>query len=360
MPEIISSTVVTAKGGVLHRVKHASTATKCDMIFAIFLPSTHKVSPALPALYFLSGLTCTDLNFSQKAGGNAFTKAEEEGIAIVLPDTSPRGDGIPNADGYDLGQGAGFYINATNEKWVDNFRMEDYVSQELPALVEAEWGVGANGLRSVTGHSMGGHGALTLALKKPEDWRSVSAFAPICHPSKPSPWGEKAFKAYFGSVEAGKDHDATEVIQKPGKAGVFDDILIDEGTDDEFRTGGQLLLEDFEEAAKKVGQKVTARRQKGFDHSYHFIAAFIADHVAFHAKRLRQAAGAAAAKKAKETAQSLATSGTAGKPIECKAMVARGAKQPLALETITVDPPRAGEVRVKVIANAVSSCDMDR
>lgn len=155
-------------------------------------------------------------------------------------------------------------------------------------------------------------------------------------------------------MEAGKDHDATELIQQPGKAGAFDDILIDEGTDDNFGKQGQLLLGDFEEAAKKVGQKITVRRQKGFDHSYHFIAAFINDHVAFHSKKLRKAAGTIAAKSAEENAESLASASTAGKPIECKAMVARGAKQPLTWETITVAPPKAGEVRVKVVANAVS------
>jgi S-(hydroxymethyl)glutathione dehydrogenase / alcohol dehydrogenase len=200
---------------------------------------------------------------------------------------------------------------------------------------------------------------LTLALKaEPGRWCSVSAFAPICHPSKPSPWGEKAFNAYFGSVEAGKDHDSTELIQKPGKAEMFDDILIDEGTDDEFVKAGQLLLEDFEEAAKKVGQKLTVRRQKGFDHSYHFIATFIADHVMFHAKRLRKAEGALAAKITGQTYCTLAAAGTAGKPIECKAMVARGPKLPLTLETIIVDAPKAGEVRVKVVANALCHTDI--
>ena len=154
--EVISTTVVTGKGGVLHRVKHSSSSTKCEMIFAVFLPSNYKLLGRVPALYYLSGLTCTDQNFSQKAGGNGFAKAEEEGIAIILPDTSPRGDGVPNDDGYDLGQGAGFYINATNDKWAEHFHMEKYVTEELPAIVEAEWGVGANGLRSITGHSMGG------------------------------------------------------------------------------------------------------------------------------------------------------------------------------------------------------------
>jgi S-formylglutathione hydrolase len=156
--EILSTTTVTAKGGVLHRVKHDSSATKTEMIFAIFLPSSfQQMAPhSKKVLYWLSGLTCTDANFCQKAGGNAFGKAEEEGICMVMPDTSPRGDSIPSDDAYDLGTGAGFYINATNAPWDANYRMEEYITTELPALVEAQWGVGANGLRSIAGHSMGG------------------------------------------------------------------------------------------------------------------------------------------------------------------------------------------------------------
>ena len=231
--------------------------------------------------------------------------------------------------------------------------MESYISKELPALVEAEWGVGSNGMRSLAGHSMGGHGALTLGLKAPLGaWASVSALAPICHPTK-CPWGEKAFTNYFGSVDAGQDHDATILIQREGKANMFDDVLIDEGTNDNFGQEGQLLLSDFEEAAAKVGQKLTVRRQKGHDHSYYFIATFIADHIAFHAKRLRAVASKVANATVGEEISALQTAGTAGKPITCKAMVARAAKQPLSCEEITVDPPKAGEVRVKVVANAL-------
>lgn len=231
--------------------------------------------------------------------------------------------------------------------------MESYISKELPALVEAAWGVGLHGMRSLAGHSMGGHGALTLGLKAaPGAWASVSALAPICHPTK-CPWGEKAFTNYFGSVDAGKDHDATVLIQRDGKAKMFDDILIDEGTNDNFGQQGQLLLADFEEAAAKVGQKVTARRQGGHDHSYYFIASFIADHIAFHAVRLRAAASKAANASKEAELAALMAGNTAGKPITCKAMVARAAKQPLACEEITVDVPKAGEVRVKVMANAL-------
>lgn len=328
------------------------------MIFAIFLPSVYKIGTnkaPLPAIYWLSGLTCTDQNFCQKAGGSAFARAEEEGIAMIMPDTSPRGEDIPSDDSYDLGTGAGFYVDATNAPWDANYNMESYISKELPALVESEWGVGANGVRSICGHSMGGHGALTLALKAPAgSWASVSAFSPICHPTA-CPWGEKAFKNYFGSVDAGKPHDATLLLKNSGTGSIFDDILIDEGTNDEFRDAGQLLVEDFEKAAEEVGQKLTVRRQDGHDHSYHFIAAFIVDHIGFHASRLRKAAGKAELRMVEREAGNL--SEMVGKPIKCKAMVARAAKEPLTMEEITVDPPKAGEVRVKVVANALCHTD---
>lgn len=273
------------------------------MIFAIFLPSIYNNKnkeggggdgsvennkDPFPVIYWLSGLTCTDENFCKKAGEKAFAAAEEQGVALVVPDTSPRGDDIPSDDAYDLGTGAGFYINATNSPWDVNYNMETYISQELPALVEAKWNVGTKGVRSICGHSMGGHGALTLAFKMPpRSWASVSAFAPICHPTG-CPWGTKAFSNYFGSVEAGKEHDATLLLGQPGKADMFDDILIDEGTDDEFRKAGQLLLEDFEKVAASVNQKLTVRRQEGYDHSYNFILTFIADHIVYHAKKMRE------------------------------------------------------------------------
>jgi S-(hydroxymethyl)glutathione dehydrogenase/alcohol dehydrogenase len=345
--EILSSRTVTSAGGILHRCKHASSATGTDMIFSIFLPSSFQIQGGpTPSLYWLSGLTCTDENFSQKAG--AFVSAEQHGVALVIPDTSPRGEGVANDDGYDLGQGAGFYIDATQEPWAQHYKMETYISKELPELVESKWALG--GVKSVCGHSMGGHGALTLALKHPDAWTSVSALAPICHPTA-SPWGKKAFENYLGSVDAGKAHDATELLTSKGAA--FDNILIDEGTDDEFRQAGQLLLEDFEAAAAGVDQKLTVRRQKGFDHSYHFIAAMIADHIAFHAGYLRPAVGVAALKKVVYPGTD-----TVGKPITCKAMVARAPNQPMTAEMITVDPPKAGEVRVKVIANALCHTDV--
>ena len=223
---------------------------------------------------------------------------------------------------------------------------------ELPTLLENEFSIGKNGLRSISGHSMGGHGALTIALKNPTSWTSVSAFAPICNPSA-CPWGEKAFKAYLGSVEAGKAHDSLCLLVEMTQSTGFDDILIDQGDSDEFLSQKQLLPESLVEAGKKSGQKITLNMQKGFDHSYYFIASFIENHVAFHGARLRK-------KQAQLLvgASSYDFSASVGKPIQCKAMVARAAKQPLTLETITVDPPKAGEVRVRVMANALCHTDV--
>jgi S-(hydroxymethyl)glutathione dehydrogenase/alcohol dehydrogenase len=198
---------------------------------------------------------------------------------------------------------------------------------------------------------MGGHGALTIALKDPTNWVSVSAFSPICNPTR-VPWGEKAFKAYLGSVEAGQAHDATCILTERGTPTEFDDILIDQGTDDEFLMK-QLTTDVFFNASKKVGQKVTINMRKGFDHSYHFIAAFIEDHVKYHGRRLRAKLGTMRA-----TYSTYDFSSTQGKPIMCKAMVARQAREPLVEEIITVDPPKAGEVRVKVIANALCHTDI--
>ncbi|KAL7545230.1 hypothetical protein ACHAWF_008579 [Thalassiosira exigua] len=349
--------------GTLCRISHPSSSTGTSMTFGLYLPSRFASNldgagatkkEDVPALYWLSGLTCDDTNFAQKAGPKAFGAAEAEGIAIVMPDTSPRGEGVPNDDGYDLGIGAGFYVDATEAPWSKNFRMYTYVTKELPALLEANFSVGTGGLRSVTGHSMGGHGALSIALKDPKGWVSVSAFSPICNPTQ-CPWGDKAFKAYLGGGEAGKAHDATALLAGMTGPAAFDDILIDQGKDDEFLTQLQLLPENLVAAAEKCGQKLTLNMRDGFDHSYYFIASFIEDHVVFHGRRLRS-------RQAKLLASASDIYGTvvptAGKPIECEAMVARGPKQPLSRETITVDPPKAGEVRVKVIANALCHTDI--
>jgi S-(hydroxymethyl)glutathione dehydrogenase/alcohol dehydrogenase len=324
------------------------------MEFGLYLPLNHaKNKSRTPMLYWLSGLTCTEANFSTKAGCRAFDAAEREGMAMVLPDTSPRGDNVPNVGSYDLGQGAGFYINATQAPYDTNYQMYTYVTQELPALLEKEFQLSPS-LKSISGHSMGGHGALTLALKDPTSWVSVSAFSPICNPTN-CPWGQKAFTAYLGSVQAGEVHDATVLLSKrTTPVDEFDDILIDQGAADEFLAAGQLLPEAFQEAASNCGQKVTVHMREGFDHSYHFIAAFIDNHIAFHGKRLHN--------KIQTTVQSQRTANdfaaTQGKPIQCKAMVARAPKQPLVEEIITVDPPKAGEVRVKVMANALCHTDV--
>ena len=367
--EVLSEVSVSGTGskkGTLLRVRHMSTSTSTPMTFALFLPSAYALSSSsassIPALYWLSGLTCDDTNFSTKASA-AFAAAEGEGLAIVIPDTSPRGDAVPDADGYDLGQGAGFYVDATAEPWSAHYRMRTYVSEELPALISSAFNGVGSAAKSICGHSMGGHGALTLALSDPAgSWTSVSALAPICNPTE-CPWGRKAFGAYLtGGVEDGKaaGYDATVLLrqrqqqqQDGGPRAEYDDILVDQGLADQFLAEGQLLPENLEAAAAEVGQTLTVRRHDGFDHSYYFIAAFIGDHVAFHSKRLRKAVGKKRAAEAEAKAEDgtlvgASFSETAGKPIKCRAMVARAPKQPMVCEEITVDPPKAGEGEVAI------------
>mmetsp|Transcript_57422 Transcript_57422/g.171291 ORF Transcript_57422/g.171291 Transcript_57422/m.171291 type:complete len:601 (-) Transcript_57422:118-1920(-) len=270
-----------------------------------------------------------------------------------MPDTSPRGEGVPDVDSYDMGVGAGFYVDATNAPYDKHFKMYSYVTSELPKLLEDEFSLGKDGLKSVTGHSMGGHGALTIALRDPPSWVSVSALAPVSHPTE-CPWGKKAFTEYLGSVDAGKDHDASLLLASRATPLVeYDTILVDVGTDDNFLEE-QLKCDELVKSAEKSGQRVELNKREGFDHSYHFVAAFVEDHVAFHGKRLNKALGT----KLAEAAETYDFGATAGKPITCKAMVARAPKQPLTAETITVDPPKAGEVRVKVIANALCHTDI--
>ncbi|GAB6043560.1 S-formylglutathione hydrolase [Endothiovibrio diazotrophicus] len=268
-------------GGWLNRYRHRSVACDCEMTFSVYLPpqaETRKV----PAVYWLSGLTCTDDNVRTKAGAQRY--AAELGIALVMPDTSPRGDGVADEpERYDLGQGAGFYVNATRSPWARHYRMYDYVTRELPALVEAELPLVA-GVKSITGHSMGGHGALICALKEPGAYRSVSAFAPICHPIVCG-WGEGCFGAYLGpDREAWKDYDATELI-RAGAEKI--PLLIDQGTGDEF-LAEQLYPQDLEAVCAERDFPLTLRRQEGYDHSYHFIATFIGEHLAYHAKALAE------------------------------------------------------------------------
>jgi len=196
-----------------------------------------------------------------------------------MPDTSPRGEGVPNDASYDLGVGAGFYVNATQEPWSQYFQMYTYVTEELPALLEKHYNLK---YKSISGHSMGGHGALTIALKNPKEWTSVSALAPICNPTS-CPWGKKAFNSYLGSVEAGSGYDASLLLSSP----LFDDILVDQGGADEFLLQGQLLPEALLSAADKCKQKITYHCRDGFDHSYFFVAACITNHIEFHATRLQ-------------------------------------------------------------------------
>ena len=266
-------------GGWQDVYEHASPTLGCSMRFAVYLPPQAEAQE-LPVLYWLSGLTCTEQNFITKAGAQRY--AAEHGIILVAPDTSPRGDGVADAEGYDLGKGAGFYVNATQAPWAAHYRMYDYVVHELPALIEAEFP--ATGARAISGHSMGGHGALTIALKNPGRYRSVSAFSPIVAPTQ-VPWGEKAFAAYLGEDRAAwRAHDTVELI---AQATERLPLLVDQGDADEFlRT--QLKPELLQAAAAAAGHPLTLRMQPGYDHSYYFIASFIGDHLAHHAEALHR------------------------------------------------------------------------
>jgi S-formylglutathione hydrolase len=267
-------------GGTLRYLRHDSEATGVPMTLSVFVPPGEG---PFPVLIWLSGLTCTEDNFTTKAG--AYKAAAKHGLIIVAPDTSPRGPGVADDEAYDLGQGAGFYVDAVREPWTPHFNMETYVTRDLIALIDAEFPTTRT--RSISGHSMGGHGALTLALRHPALFKSVSAFAPIVSPSR-VPWGEKALAAYLGDDRAGwETHDAARLIESGAARGVFDDILIDQGDADGF-LADQLKPELLVEAAKAAGQTVTLRMQPGYDHSYFFMASFIDDHIAFHAERLKR------------------------------------------------------------------------
>ena len=266
-------------GGTLRYLKHDSATTGTPMTLSVFVPAGEG---PFPVLIWLSGLTCTEDNFTTKAG--AYAAAAAHGVIIVAPDTSPRGEGVADDPAYDLGQGAGFYVDATEAPWAPHFRMETWVVEELIGLIDAEFPT--TKMRSISGHSMGGHGALTLALRHPHLFRSVSAFAPISSPTR-CPWGEKAFNAYLGpDREAWEAHDAARLIETGIGEGCYDDILIDQGDADPFLVE-QLKLELLVAAGKAAGQTITLRMQPGYDHSYFFMASFIADHVAFHARRLK-------------------------------------------------------------------------
>lgn len=265
-------------GGWTKHYTHHSEVLNCDMRFAIYLPPQTAGGQKVPVVYFLSGLTCTDENFIQKAGAQRI--AAELGIALVAPDTSPRGDDVADDEAYDLGKGAGFYVNATQAPWNRHYRMYDYIMNELPDLIEATFPV--TDQRSIFGHSMGGHGALVMALRHPERFKSVSAFSPIGNPVN-CPWGEKAFSAYLGEDRSTwEEYDASLLMRKATGAVP---ALVDQGDADNFLEE-QLKPETLEAAAKASGYPLELNRREGYDHSYYFIASFVDDHLRFHAKHL--------------------------------------------------------------------------
>ncbi len=264
-------------GGVQGVYRHASTACQCDMTFGLFLPAEAKDGP-VPILWYLSGLTCTHENAMTKAGAQAW--AAEQGIAVIFPDTSPRGEGVADHEDYDLGQGAGFYVNATQSPWAPHFNMWDYVAEELPALVAENFAIDMD-RQAITGHSMGGHGALTLAMNLPGRFRSVSAFAPISNPTG-ADWGRKQLAAYLGEDEGlWHKHDASLMMKEVGFDGP---ILIDTGASDQFID--LLRPEALAQAIAERRQQATYRLQPGYDHSYFFVSTFMEDHITFHAEAL--------------------------------------------------------------------------
>lgn len=267
-------------GGQQLRCKHQSDVLNCEMTFSIYLPpQAEQIS--VPVLYWLSGLTCTDENFVQKAGAQQY--AAEHGVAIVCPDTSPRGDDVADdSEGaYDMGLGAGFYVDATQQPWAQHYQMYSYVVDELPALIHAEFPIDKQ-RQAISGHSMGGHGALTIALRNPERFRSVSAFSPICSPLN-CPWGEKALSHYLGDDRLHwAQYDAVELVKQ---CQTHLPVLVDQGQADNFLTE-QLKTELLIDAAKKVDWAMQIRMQPAYDHSYFFIATFIGEHIAFHARAL--------------------------------------------------------------------------
>ena len=262
------------------RYRHHSSTLDCDMVFSIYLPPQIEQGAKPPVLYWLSGLSCTDENFMQKAGAHRL--AAELGLVIVAPDTSPRGADVPGDPdgGWDFGLGAGFYLNATQAPWAKNYRMHDYVVHELPALIEASFPVSAK--RGISGHSMGGHGALVCALRNPSRYKSLSAFAPICNPMN-VPWGEKAFSRYLGEERSlWREWDASVLL---ARATERLPILIDQGDRDDF-LNTQLRPEALEAVARANDHPLSLRRQPGYDHSYYFIASFIEDHLRHHGRAL--------------------------------------------------------------------------
>lgn len=267
-------------GGTLDVYDHESQATNCTMRFAVYTPPQAADGP-VPVLWYLSGLTCTWQNVNEKSGIQRY--AAEHGLMVVFPDTSPRGDDVANDEAYDLGQGAGFYVNATQEPWAKYFQMEEYIVNELCTVVRDNIHMADMERQGITGHSMGGHGALTLHFKHPERYKSVSAFAPIVNPAT-TPWGIKCLGAYLGDDQtAWLDHDACALV---GRQPTSAHILVDVGSSDEWEDP-YLMSSRFPEACEAAGQKLTHRVQTGYDHSYYFVGTFLGDHLAHHAAILK-------------------------------------------------------------------------
>lgn len=269
-----------AHGGTQGVYSHPSAETGTPMTFSVFVPD-HAPGARLPVLWYLSGLTCTHANVTEK--GEFRAACAEHGVIFIAPDTSPRGDDVPDDEGYDFGKGAGFYVDATEKPWAANFRMRSYIEQELPALIAAEFPMADMTRQGITGHSMGGHGALTIALRSPGRFKSVSVFAPIVSPLA-CPWGEKALGGYLGADRAAwRAYDACALIEDGAR---LDDLLVDQGEGDNF-LAEQLKTELLVQACDKAGIRATIRMQPGYDHSYYFISSFMADHIAWHAARLK-------------------------------------------------------------------------
>ena len=274
--------VSTAKshGGTQGVYHHRSTATGTDMTFSVFVPA-HEAGTTLPVLWYLSGLTCSHANVTDK--GEYRAACAEQGVIFIAPDTSPRGDGVADDEAWDMGQGAGFYLDATQEPWAQHFQMRTYIEDELPALMAAEFAMADPARQSITGHSMGGHGALTIGLRNPDRFRSISAFAPIVAPGQ-VPWGEKAFGGYLGPDRAAwRGYDAVALIEDGARV---PELLVDQGDADGF-LAEQLRPDLLAAACAAAGIDLTMRLQPGYDHSYHFVSTFMADHIAWHAERLR-------------------------------------------------------------------------
>ena len=266
-------------GGTQGVYSHASTETGTQMTFSVFVPD-HAPGTKLPVLWFLSGLTCTHANVTEK--GEFRSACAEQGIIFIAPDTSPRGEGVPDDDGYDFGQGAGFYVDAVQQPWAANFRMRSYIERELPELIAAEFPADM-ARQGISGHSMGGHGALTVGLRDPDRFRSISAFSPIVSPLA-CPWGEKALGGYLGADTSDwREYDACALLADGARG---PDILVDQGDADGFLEN-QLKTHLLVEACEKAGQHATIRMQPGYDHSYYFISTFMAEHVRWHAERLQ-------------------------------------------------------------------------